>query len=109
MKPIAKLFMAFLTPLLVVGWVLSAQAAESNIYTMNGRISAINLNAGTVVVQVPVKNNQLLTVAGPVVQNASLKKDGKKADLNAFKVGDQVQVTWQKTARTLLIKRLAAR
>lgn len=96
-------------PIVLTGWLAAAQVkASNNTYTMSGRISAINTDAGTVVVQVPVKNNQMMTVAGPVVKKATLKKKGRKIDLGGFQVGDHVQITWQKTDKTLLIKRLIA-
>jgi Cu/Ag efflux protein CusF len=108
MKPISRILFIIIVPVVLAGWVLSAQAEMGNVYTMSGRISAIDLDAGTVVVQVPMKNNQMMTVAGPLTQNATLKKRGKKTNLDAFKTGDHVRVTWQKTDKTLLIKALAS-
>ncbi len=89
-------------PLLLVGFLFSNVYAGGP-YSMTGKISAINEQHNTVVVQVPLKDNQMMTVGGPVVPNAKLRKDGKKADLNDFNVGDKVVVTWRKTDQTLPI------
>jgi hypothetical protein len=68
------------------------------------------VNAGTVVVEVPIANDQMLTVGGPLVETATLKKNGGgQVDLTAFQEGEWVDITWQKTDETLLIKALAAR
>lgn len=98
---------ALFTFILVAG-VGSVSAKKSQVYTMTGRIAAINLNYDTVVVEVPVKDGQLMTVAGPLVDNAQLKKDGRNSNLQDFEIGNQVTVTWEKNDDGLFIRRLVA-
>ncbi|RJQ77556.1 MAG: hypothetical protein C4519_13230 [Desulfobacteraceae bacterium] len=108
MKSVPKTLIGFLS-MLLAGWIMSAAAAEPNLNTSSGRISAINLNADTVVVEVPIAEDKNYTVGGPVVGDATLKKNGQTADLSDFEVGEWVQVTWEKTAQTHLIKELASK
>ncbi len=85
----------------------AAWSASPPLHSLRGEIAAIDLQHGTVVVEVPVEQGSL-TVGGPVVPDAALQKNGKKVDLNAFSVGEEVQVAWEKTDETLLIHRLVA-
>ena len=89
-------------------WATSLQAEEAKVYSMSGRIAAIDMDADTIVVEVPIKGNETMTIGGPVIDDARLQKDGRQVDLDEFEVGDWVKVTWQKTAETLLIQELAA-
>ena len=66
-------------------------------HTNSGRISAIDLRHDTVVVEVPIIGDQLMTVGGELVQAASLQKDGRPAELADFNVGDRVSVKWRST------------
>lgn len=88
--------------------VVSAQAATVKHYSMTGKISAIDRIHDTVVVQVPVAGNQLMTVGGPLVEKAVLKKDGRAALLDDFHVGDKVRVGWEKLKTGLDIEKLVA-
>jgi len=89
-------------------WVLPLQAEETKVYTMSGRIDAIDMDTDTIVVEVPIKGNETMTIGGPVIEDATLQKDGRQVDLDEFEVGEWVEVTWEKTDETLLIQKLAA-
>ncbi len=91
--------------LVLVGFFSSTVFARGA-YTMMGKISAINEAQQVVVVQVPVRKAQLMTVAGELVPGAKLTKNGRKAELGDFHVGERVVVSWQKTDKTLLIRGL---
>jgi hypothetical protein len=101
-----KLIMCF-SLILVLAPGISALAADPEVYTYTGEISAIDLQHGTVVVEIPVENDTM-TVGGPVVPEATIHKEGADAELNQFSVGERVQVTWEKTDETHLIHRLVA-
>jgi hypothetical protein len=86
---------------------IGALAADPDVYTYTGEISAIDLDHGTVVVEVPVEQDSL-TVGGTLIPQATLSKSGQKVELEEFSVGERVQVTWEKTDETHLIHGLVA-
>jgi hypothetical protein len=98
--------MAWALAVLLLGW--STPYADDRVHTLSGNITAIDLDYDTVVVDVPM-GDQELTVGGPVVENAELSKNGREADLNDFEVGDRVVVTWERTDKGVLIQRLVQR
>ncbi len=98
-----KIILGVLPVMILAFLYVPAGAQQSHMYTMTGKIAAIDLQHDTVVVEVPVKGNQMLTVGGPLVSDAKLRKGGEATDLNQFNVGESVSVTWQKTDETLLI------
>jgi hypothetical protein len=75
---------------------------------MRGEVAAIDLQHKTVVVEVPVKGEKMLTVGGQLSPDALLKKGGKKVELAGFKVGDHVWVKWKVTEKTHVILSLKA-
>jgi len=88
---------------------LGAQSWSAGpVYQMKGEAAAVDLEHNTVVVEVPVKGGQMLTVGGPLSSEALLQKGGRKADLADFKVGDQVWVKWRLTDKTHVILSLKA-
>jgi hypothetical protein len=107
MKYLAVTLTAFL--LASAAWMLPVQAEEAKVYTMSGRIDAIDSDTDTVVVEVPVEGEETRTIGGPVIDEAALHKDGREVDLDAFDVGDWVEVTWEKTQETHVIHKLAAK
>jgi hypothetical protein len=89
---------------------LPALAAAPKIYKMEGKISAIDLQDNTVVIQVPITEKNIFTVAGPLAKNATLKiRDKKEVTLKDFKVGEKVVVEWEPLPDGHLIKRLEAK
>ncbi len=102
-----KIRLITIIALMAFSFAPTAMAAQPKVYTHSGEISAIDLQHGTVVVEVPVEQGTM-TVGGPLIPEAALRKDGKKADLNDFSVGENVQISWEKTDETLMIHRLVA-
>jgi hypothetical protein len=104
---IIKIMVGLTAVLLVLGLSQAFAGSHNNVYTMTGKVSAVDLSHHTVVVQIPV-NHQEMTVAGPLTQNAMLKKMGHSVALQAFSVGERVTVTWEKDKDGLYIRRLIA-
>ena len=77
--------------------------ASEKIYLMTGKITAINQDRNTVVIEVPLEKG-LFTVGGPLSSNAVLKKRGKSARLSDFAVGEQVKVRWRSTEKGHVIE-----
>jgi hypothetical protein len=76
-------------------FVFQAMAGE-NVYLMTDKITAIDQDYNTVVIEVPLKKG-MFTVGGPLSSSAVLKKGGKTARLSDFAVGEQVKVKWRST------------
>jgi hypothetical protein len=72
------------------------QAAASHVYTNRGDISAIDVDYETIVVEVPV-SGQMMTVGGPLVPDADLKRGDRSVSLDDFSVGESVTVKWRYT------------
>ncbi len=98
-----------LSLMMVITMVSITYASRVRVYEMEGRITAIDLNAQTVVVNVPMGRKNIFTVAGPLAKDAVLKRDHKKATLAEFRVGERVLVAWVSTYQGHLIKRLELR
>ena len=81
-------------------------AMTPKLYRMQGRITAIDPAAHTVVVNVPLTEKTNFTVAGPLAKDAILRRGDKKAALSDFKVGEWVTVEWMPTSQGHLIKEL---
>jgi len=95
------------TVLVMVLAVLTSYAfAGSELYTMEGKISAVEPEHDTVVVEVPVGKVKMFTVGGPLVADAVLEKYGRSADLEDFSSGDFVAVSWRSTPNGHVIERL---
>ena len=77
-------------------------------YIMSGEIKAINTQYSTVVIDVPLEKG-IFTVAGPLVSDAVLKKDGQTATLSDFRVGEKVTVKWKGTDWGHVIESLKSR
>ena len=77
-------------------------------YVMTGKITAVNLDHQTVVIEVPLAS-KMFTVAGPLAPDAELSKNMKTADLGDFMVGERVTVRWHSTPVGHVIDRLVAR
>jgi hypothetical protein len=76
-------------------------------YRMTGTITAIEPAYHTVVIEVP-QGRDMFIVDGPFSTAAVLKKGDKTVQLQAFKVGEKVHVTWRSTAEGRAIERLEA-
>jgi hypothetical protein len=72
---------------------------------LSGKITAIDMAANTVVVDVPM-GKQMFTVGGPLAPMAKLTKAGKPAKLSDFKQGDHVKVSYKSTAKGPVIEKL---
>lgn len=70
----------------------------------SGRITEINPPVRYLAVDVPLGNNEFMTVAGGLGPKAVLKKGGKMVGLSEFKVNDQVSVTWRRRDEGLVIE-----
>lgn len=78
------------------------------VHTMEGKVSAVEPKYNTVVVEVPVGQDRLFTVGGPLVADAVVKKDGRSANLEELSSGDSVVVTWRSTPNGHVIEKLIA-
>jgi hypothetical protein len=76
--------------------VLGAHAGNTT-RTGMGKISGIDLTYDTVVVEVPIIDDQLMTVGGPLADGAQLKKENHSAALEDFEIGEKVTVKWRST------------
>lgn len=85
-----------------------AMAALAKSGTVSGKITAVDMAANTVVVDV-TKGKQMFTVGGPLALNAKLTKAGKAAKLSDFKQGDQVTVGYKSTANGPMINSIATK
>lgn len=85
---------------LIASPVLSAEKSGmmkgERAYAMTGKISAIDPQSHTIVINVH-EGKQIFTVAGPLSPNAVLKQGGRKVALNNFKLGECVNVKWDAT------------
>ncbi|RTZ92710.1 MAG: hypothetical protein DSY91_03170 [Deltaproteobacteria bacterium] len=87
-----------------------AMGAMGKTYKMAGKIVAIDLDANTVVVDVPIEKNKVYRVAGPLADDAVLKKGMQKGvSLKDFQVGEKVTVEWKVTEKGHLVKMLSAK
>ena len=89
--PIFSVFSAIIFTLFL-GWPREIEA----FWLKQGKITGLEMSSRTVVVEVPL-GSQLYTVGGELSTETTLKKDGMKANLNDFRVGDVVRVGWKKT------------
>jgi hypothetical protein len=94
MKHLIYLSAALLVCLLMAA-APSAEAA-SEVYTNTGTLASISLDYETVVVEVPVKDRSM-TVGGPLVESAEVKRGGRPAALKDFREGEKVTVDWRYT------------
>ena len=77
--------------------VLYAQAEDPyEIQSARGKLTAVNLDWDTVVVEVPVAGKQL-TVAGELAAGANVTKNKQLADLKDLVLNETVKVTWRVT------------
>ncbi len=83
-----------------------AGTAIPRLYRMKGKIIAIDSQARTVVVNVPMTRSEIFTATGPLAKDARLLQEQKKVALNDFKVGEWVTVEWAPTPQGHLIKEL---
>jgi hypothetical protein len=82
--------------------------ASGKVYTMSGKITAVDVADNTVVIACP-EGKKMFTVAGPLDSKALLKKGGKVSKLEDFKAGEQVQVKWKTVSDGHLILMLEAK
>jgi hypothetical protein len=76
-------------------------------YQMQGKITAIDTAANTVVVEVP-QEKKPFTVGGPLSPKAVVTKGGKTVSLSALRVGGHIQVHWEQMAAGHRITQLEA-
>jgi len=93
----------------VIGLAVGTAAVQAkgpyDIHTARGKLTAVDLQWKAVVVEVPLKNQQL-TVAGELVPNAKIMKNGHMAALQDFTVDRPVTVKWMVTDKGLNILEL---
>jgi hypothetical protein len=94
MKPMFRLAGVLLVCLLLAAAQYASAASE--VYTNRGVLASISLDYETIVVEVPVENGSM-TVGGPLVEGAGLKRDGRRATLEDFREGEEVTVDWRYT------------
>jgi len=92
MKTSAKISAFVFALLLVQVLVVSPAFSDTKAWVMTGKITAIDHQYHTVVVNVPQGKGQIFTVAGPLAPKAKVEKAGKMAALNNFNIGEKVTV-----------------
>lgn len=90
---------------LTVGTAAVQAKGPYDIRTARGNLTAVDLQYKAVVVEVPMKDQQL-TVAGELVPNANVMKNGHMAKLKDFSVDQPVTVKWMVTDKGLNILEL---
>lgn len=105
---IKRILPFFLVLAFVGALAVPTSVAASKTYKMKGKITAIDLEYNTVVVDVPIGKKKVYTVAGPLVQDAILKKGNKAATLKDFQKGESVVVEWTVTDKGHIVKLLVA-
>ena len=100
-KPILIVFV--LTLVLAFPFIVFGMAHDS--YKMTGKITAIDLNYQTIVVEVPLEN-QRFTVGGPLAPDAKLMKNDQSAKLSDFSVNEKVTVIFHSTDQGHVIDQL---
>jgi hypothetical protein len=95
-------------PLAAAAQQQPATAPPAKSGELSGKITAIDMTASAVVVEVPM-GKQMFTVGGPLAPKAKLTKHGKPAKLGEFKQGDQVSVGFKSTAQGPVIQSLSAK
>jgi hypothetical protein len=86
---------------------MRAQKAGT-IFVMSGKVSAVDLNYSTAVIECPV-NGQTFTVGGPLAPKAQLKMGEKTAGLGDFSEGTPVTVKWKATEKGPVILMIQAK
>lgn len=86
-------------------WIGGLSPALSSNYKMTGILTAVNLSARVVVIEVDLNRGQF-TVAGPLMPHAKLFRFGRYARLEEFKIGEPVDVEWHRTTAGHVIDRL---
>ena len=104
-----KLIALLSVSLLILAWAVPVMATTPRVYQMRGKITAVDVEANTVVINVPIGKKGIFTVAGPLATNAVLKKGGEKVALKDFHKGEWVTVRWQYTKSGHLIRELRAK
>ncbi len=82
-----------------------AGAASEAVRSGSGVIKALDLEYGTVVVEVPI-DGEHYTVAGPLGPDAVLRRGGKPAGLEEFSAGEAVKIKWAVTDKGHEIRRM---
>ncbi|MEJ2167616.1 MAG: hypothetical protein P8185_07025 [Deltaproteobacteria bacterium] len=104
-----KHFRKVIPVVLIVTLVLACPFAvfgkTQNSYKMTGKITAINHQYQTIVIEVPL-GSQMFTVAGPLAPDAKLTKAGQPAKLSDFAVNETVTVIFHSTNQGHVIDRL---
>ena len=85
--------------------LLGSSPALANNYKMTGILTAVNLSARVVVIEVK-RNRDRFTIAGPLASNAKLFKFSRFVRLEDFKIGKSVDVEWHRTVNGHVIDRL---
>lgn len=90
-------------------FLLFSSVSLAQIHRMAGKITAIDLEHRTVVVEVPIADNQTFTVAGPLTEDTILVRNAEWVELNDFEIGEKVLVRWHSTEEGHKIDRLTLR
>lgn len=96
MKKLAFNGLILLSALFVMFSIALQATAGERVYLMTGKITAIDLNPKTVVIDIPMVG-KIFTVGGPLSARAVLKKNSHAANLRNFVVGEKVKVKWRST------------
>ncbi len=108
MKSTIRLWLAAAAVLLLVLSAVVPLSAAQKAFLMKGKITAIDLDYQTVVIEVPLKGKSF-TVAGPLSPDAVLTRNGRSATLSDYQVGEPVTVVWHGTSKGHVIDKLEAR
>lgn len=104
-KPLTALTAMLLIGLLAAG-VAGVRAEDPyDISSARGKLTAVEPQWDTVVVEVPTNGKQL-TVGGKLVPNANVTKNGSMAELKDFDVDRPVSVKWMTTDKGINILEL---
>lgn len=74
-------------------------------YKMTGKITAINLDYQTIVIECPM-GTQMFTVAGPLASDARLTRADQTVNLKNFKLDEIVTVVFHSTGQGHVIDRV---
>lgn len=109
MNPLKAIRGIFLPVLAAAGLLFFLNVAAAESYQLSGRLTTVDPGYRTVVVQVPMADDKTFTVAGPLTDNAILRREGRTVKLNEFEVYDWVTVEWESTGEGHKIIRLISK
>ena len=89
----------------VAGAFFAHAAEQAVVRSGMGKLTAVDENWETVVVEVPMNDKQL-TVGGELAPGASVTKNKQTVGLTDLDINEMIQVTWRVTDRAIYILEL---